>query len=162
ANGSIAVRRVPLSDERAALKAIDDFITIVATMPVRSETAGCDTTQLILEEYVRGEEFSIEGWIHGRMVHITAIHWKIDIDADPHRFFERTFVTLPRAHKWYKLLEESTKSLVGKLVEKGAKSGVFHAECRVNSERNRVYFLEIGLRPGGGMVSASVRHATNV
>jgi hypothetical protein len=159
AAGSIGVRPLSLSDVRKSETAADDFLRILGTMPFEAKTARCSTTNILVEERIRGEEFSVEIRKAAGTVEVLTIHWKVDIDSDATRFFERTFVTLPSSCDQYRSLETAVNRIFEKIP---FSDGVFHAEFRLRDSDGRVYPLEIALRPGGGMVSYSVLYSSGV
>jgi biotin carboxylase/SAM-dependent methyltransferase len=153
AAGSVGVRPINIKDSEAAMAVIGDLVGILESMPVVDETARCDVSHLIVEERICSEEFSVESRKRGDMIETIAIHWKVDIDVDPTRFFERLFVTLPTDVDIFNRLREANDAVIRAM---DVSDGVFHAEYRANPDSGPVYPLEVGLRPGGGMVSASV------
>ena len=159
AAASRGVRPMDLAAPESARAAVGDLLNIIQSMPVSDETARCDVAELIIERRIESEEFSVESRCVGGSIEALTIHWKADIDADPSRFFERLFVTLPRDLPICRALLESNQELLQAL---GVKDGVFHAEYRADPDESAVYPLEIGLRPGGGMVSASVEASRGV
>jgi biotin carboxylase/SAM-dependent methyltransferase len=159
AAGSIGVRSIDLNDERSARSAIGDLVNILASMPVTDETARCQVSELIVERRIEGEEFSVESVCVNGDTEPLAIHWKVDIDSDQTRFFERLFVTLPPNLPSSEQLIAANRELLTLL---GVGAGVFHAEYRLDPDGTGIYPLEVGLRPGGGMVSSSVRASRGV
>jgi hypothetical protein len=159
AASSIGVRPISLDaeDEVESIRALDNFVQVVANFPKQIETSGCDSSEVLVEERLEGDEFSVECRRVAPNVdpEVVAIHWKPGIDNDRLKFFERIYVTLPPELGPYKKLESVNIAL---LKELGVETGVFHSESRV--VEGIVRPLEIGLRPGGGMVSAQV-HASH-
>ena len=163
AAASIGVRPLDFSNNRALQSSIDDLLRIVLSMPFQLETARCTTDALIIERRIFAEEFSVESRRTGPdQDEVLAIHWKVDIDADSMRFFERLFVTLPRNTKVHAEIRKANSALLKELGTVGLSTGVFHGEFRYDVSNNRAYPLEIGLRPGGGMVPLSVKASTGV
>ncbi len=68
-------------------------------------------------------------------------------------------MTLPNDFATFKVLEQGNASL---LREMNVADGVFHSEYRMSKDLRKVYPLEVGLRPGGGMVNYSVQAARGV
>jgi SAM-dependent methyltransferase len=158
AGGSAGVRPLDLSDPKYHERELKDLLRVLRSMPVEWETAQCNTTDLLVEERLVGEEFSVESRMTNHVEAIAA-HWKVDIDSDESRFFERIFVTLPASHPTYEKLTLANGVLLQAMeVERG----VFHAEFRMSPDLRTVCPLEVGLRPGGGMVNYSVRSARGI
>ena len=162
AAGSIGVRPFRLDRKESALMVLEDFLKVVRGMPFKNDTRWCDANSAIVEERLRGGEFSVESVVRGPSgnrdykspeIEPLAVHWKVDIDDDPSRFFERLFVTVPDDTEISEKLRQANEALLGSIP--GIGSGVTHAEFRYDVRGQRVHPLEIGLRPGGGMVSAS-------
>jgi biotin carboxylase/SAM-dependent methyltransferase len=159
AAGSIGVRPIDIRDLDRARASVDELINIVQSMPVTDETARCEISELIVDCRIESEEFSVESRSVGGAIEPLAVHWKVDIDADQDRFFERLFVTLPRNLPICGRLIEANAELLGHI---GVAAGVFHAEFRGDPDTGEINPLEVGLRPGGGMVSSSVAASRGV
>jgi precorrin-6B methylase 2 len=158
AAGSIGVRPIDLDSRDRARANAEDLRNVLLGMPFREETAHCAIDSLIVEQRLTGEEFSVESRKGvGGVVTPLAIHWKVDIDADEQRFFERLFVTLPPQMPPFALLRSANDKLLTQI--EGLQAGVCHAEFRVDLDKGRVYPIEVGLRPGGGMVNYSVERS---
>src|SRR5262249_15516698 len=128
ASGSTGVRPLSLSDDPASCLAVaEEVLHIVQSLPVREETAHCETAELLIEPYLEGEEFSVESRQVQGQVETLAIHWKVDIDHDSRRFFERIFVTLPESVPAHGLLAQANRRLLQRMA---VSDGVFHAEYR--------------------------------
>jgi SAM-dependent methyltransferase len=155
AAASIGVRPLDLSQRENSLQQIADFMRVMSEMPVNRETARCDCTKVLLAERILGEEFSVEGRRAdaGYPIETLAVHWKVDIDADDTRFFERLFVTVPTAMPIHQILKVAHEHLLHNM---GVAPGIFHTEFRTSTDLTELYPLEVGLRPGGGMVRDSV------
>jgi hypothetical protein len=159
AAGSRGVRQLNSDDRAQCLREVDDLRRVLREMPLQSETSNCDTSRILVEERLCGEEFSIECRRSGEHIEMLAAHWKVDIDGDASRFFERIFVTLPEKHEVASVLDIANRRLLDAMK---VGSGVFHAEYRMSEDLQRAHPLEVGLRPGGGMVNYSVKAARGV
>lgn len=154
AAASIGVRPMTLDATDAAQRAVlAEVIDIVRHMPMSDDTRQCKTSHLLLQERMHGDEFSVETIVIGRSVETLGVHWKVDIDSDPYRFFERLFVTLDMQTEIYGHLTEQNKHII-KAIYPEPKIVAMHAEYRYDDEVARP--LEIALRPGGGMVPHSI------
>ena len=101
---------------------------------------------LLIESYIPGEEFAIEGLLeHGRLC-VLAIFDKPDPLEGP--FFEETiYVTPSRADAARQSAIERAVALAASAL--GLYHGPIHAECRVDGDR--VFVLEVAARPIGGL-----------
>jgi len=131
AAGSIGVRPLNLDDVNQCQREIEDFLRVLRSMPVELETSRCDTGHLLVEEQLLGEEFSVECRRTDQQIEAIAAHWKVDIDSDASRFFERLFITLHSEHPVYSVLTDASRTL---LQEMRVGPGVFHAEYRTKAE----------------------------
>jgi hypothetical protein len=106
----------------------------------------------LIESYVPGNEFAIEGVMTEGMFRPFAIFDKPDPLVGP--FFEETiYVTPSRASD---LVQQAIVSQVAAASRAlGLRHGPIHAECRVNTRG--VYVLEVAPRPIGGLCARAVR-----
>lgn len=160
AAGSIGVRPINLAAQKEALRHVGDLKKVLTSMPFNPETAKCATEELIVESRLTGEEFSVESRKLEDTVEMLTVHWKVDIDSDNLRFFERLFVTIPPEMQVYRTLRSANEALLSGL--KGLQDGVFHAEFRLCEKNTRAFPIELGLRPGGGMVNLSVEAGVGI
>ncbi|HSI82777.1 MAG TPA: ATP-grasp domain-containing protein [Candidatus Methylacidiphilales bacterium] len=161
AAGSIGVRPLSLNASKQAqsLVALQDLKNVFESLSKESSTKRCNKDILLVEQRLIGEEFSVEARSNSGVIEVLAIHWKPEIDSDPLRFFERIYVTLPSRLPPHDLLTEATDELLQNFE---ISSGVFHAEFRINESIGKAFPIEVGLRPGGGTVSAQVRASCGV
>jgi len=107
---------------------------------------------LIVEEYLPGEEVSVEGLLGPDGLEVLAILDKPDPMAGP--FFEETIFVTPTR------LDDPTGERVVEVVERavdalGLAFGPIHAELRIAGDR--VSVIEIAARSIGGLCSRSLR-----
>lgn len=159
AASSIGVRPLNLDDQPQCQRELKDLLRVLRSMPVQWETSRCHTGHVLVEERLLGEEFSVESRRTDQQIEVIAAHWKVDIDSDPSRFFERLFITLHSEHPVYSALTHANTTL---LQEMRVGPGVFHAEYRMSPDLQTVHPIEVGLRPGGGMVNYSVYAARGI
>ncbi len=107
---------------------------------------------LLVEEFIPGQEFAVEGIMSGGRLDILAIFDKPDPLDGP--FFEETiYVTPSRADApRQEAIRRATEVAVRAL---GLRHGPVHAEMRVN-ERG-VWMLEVAARPIGGLCAAALK-----
>jgi hypothetical protein len=148
-SGSRGVMRV---DSRHDLVAAFYRLRALLQAPdIRAERRDDDDTALI-EGFVEGAEFALEGVLnHGRL-HVLALFDKPDPLDGP--FFEETiYVTPTAASAETRLAIEHAVSRAARAI--GLRHGPVHAECRVNARG--VFVLEVAARPIGGLCARSLR-----
>jgi formate-dependent phosphoribosylglycinamide formyltransferase (GAR transformylase) len=108
--------------------------------------------QLIVEDFVPGREFAIEGLLTAGAFRALAIFDKPDPLDGP--FFEETIYVTPsrEAAAVQERIIDTTARAAAAL---GLRHGPIHAECRVNDAG--VYMLEVAARPIGGLCSKALR-----
>ena len=111
-----------------------------------------DHEQVILEGFIPGREFAVEGVLTAGVLQVLAIFDKPDPLDGP--FFEETLYITPSlttAAEQLALVEA-----VGRAAQAiGLTHGPIHAECRLNAEG--VYVLEVAARPIGGLCARTLR-----
>lgn len=107
---------------------------------------------ILVEEYLPGREFAVEGLLADGVVRILAVFDKPDPLEGP--YFEETIYVTPSrlSAAEQAALERSVVSAVNAL---GLTHGPFHAEFRVND--NGVWPLEVAPRPIGGLCAQALR-----
>jgi biotin carboxylase len=145
-------RGVIRADHPDALRSAWDRVNQVLEAADVRELRDSAADEIIIETYVPGREFAVEGVLeHGRF-HTLAVFDKPDPLDGP--FFEETiYVTPSRAI-------ESQQSAIRAAIAAGAhalglRHGPVHAECRM-SERG-VFVLEVAARPIGGLCARALR-----
>jgi biotin carboxylase len=154
------LKPVGLSASRGVIRADarEEFIAafrriraLLGRADVRAARTGLDDV-LLVEGYIPGREFAIEGVLTNGALHVFAIFDKPDPLVGP--FFEETIYVTPPA------LEMAEKKAIVKVVGQaaaalGLRHGPVHAECRLGSDGLLV--LEIAARPIGGLCSKALR-----
>jgi len=142
-------RGVIRADNRADFVAAFDRIrALIARPQVRSSRTGLED-RILVERYVHGREFAVEGVLTRGVLSVFAIFDKPDPLEGP--FFEETIYVTPT------FLDADRQARIVDHVARGAAAlglwhGPLHAECRVTPE-GEVYVLEIAGRPIGGLCS---------
>ena len=148
-SGSRGVMRV---DDTASLTAaVDRLRAIVRSPDVRAERNEAHDAAL-LEGFIPGREYAVEGLMHHGQLHVLAIFDKPDPLDGP--FFEETIYVTPStasAATRRAIVEGITRATAAM----GLHHGPIHAECRVNAEG--VFVLEVAARPIGGLCAQSLR-----
>jgi len=154
-SGSRGVMRVNTAEELVA--AFERLRRLLQSPDVRIERDEAHEMAMI-ESFIPGREFAVEGLLDHGTLRLLAIFDKPDPLDGP--FFEETiYVTPSRAPEAVqRAIEEAVAAAVAAL---GLRHGPIHAECRVESragvEGPEVYVLEVAARPIGGLCSKALR-----
>ncbi len=132
-------------------EATERLRALLARVDVRAIRTGLDDVVLV-EGFIEGREFAIEGVLTDGVLQLFAIFDKPDPLDGP--FFEETIYVTPSS------LEEETQSRVIDQVQRaadalGLTTGSVHAECRVGPAG--IVVLEVAARPIGGLCSKVLR-----
>jgi biotin carboxylase len=148
-SGSRGVMRVDSAGELRI--AIARLSRLLARPEVRAQRTGAEG-DLLIERFVPGEEYAVEGVITDGTFTPLAIFDKPDPLDGP--FFEETvYVTPSRAPS---AVQQEIVGTVARAVHAlGLRHGPLHAECRVNPAG--VFMLEAAARPIGGLCSRVLR-----
>ena len=124
---------------------------LLARKDVRALRSGLDDS-LLVEGYIDGAEFAIEGVLTAGRLQAFAIFEKPDPLSGP--FFEETIYVTPPS------IPPAVQSAIIEQVQRatraiGLSHGPVHAECRVASDG--IYLLEVAARPIGGLCSRVLR-----
>jgi biotin carboxylase len=145
-------RGVMRADDGAELvEAVARLQRLLASPDVRAlHDSGAD--EILIEEFVPGAEFALEGIVeHGRL-RILALFDKPDPLDGP--FFEETiYVTPSRAGLAVETAIEH--AVIRAIAALGLTHGPIHAECRVNG--GDAVVLEVAPRPIGGLCAQALR-----
>jgi hypothetical protein len=145
-------RGVMRADDPAGLAAAFERLRALMQQPeVRAERHDAHAIALI-EGFIAGREYALEGLLHHGSLQVLAIFDKPDPLDGP--FFEETIYLTPSAatHDTQRALEEGVARAARAL---GLHHGPIHAECRVNA--NGVFVLEVAARPIGGLCARALR-----
>ena len=148
-SGSRGVMRV--DDDRALVAALDRLRAIVESPDVRAERNDAHEFAL-LEGFIPGREYALEGLMHQGALQVLAVFDKPDPLDGP--FFEESVYVTPSA------APDGTRAAIVEAVTRAAAAiglahGPIHAECRVNPEG--VFVLEVAARPIGGLCARALR-----
>ena len=147
-SGSRGVIRA--DDPRAFIAAFERLQRLLEFEDVRAlKDPGADV--IIVESFIPGREFALEGVLEQGTLQTLAIFEKPDPLDGP--FFEETiYLTPPRASaEVQELIHDAIAAAARSL---GLHHGPIHAECRVNDEG--VFVLEVAARPIGGLCAQSL------
>jgi phosphoribosylaminoimidazole carboxylase (NCAIR synthetase) len=109
-------------------------------------------TQILVEGFIPGEEYAVEGLMHRGELQVLAMFDKPDPLDGP--FFEETIYVTPSGTP---VVEQQriTAAIAAAAGALGLSHGPVHAECRAN--RDGVYVLEVAARPIGGLCARALR-----
>ncbi len=132
-------------------EAVDRVGRLLARPDVRVSRSGLEE-EVLIEGFIEGREFAIEGLLTAGRLQVLAIFDKPDPLDGP--FFEETIYVTPSA------LASEVQRAVAADVQRATKAlglrhGPVHAECRVGP--SGIVVLEIAARPIGGLCSRVLR-----
>jgi len=109
---------------------------------------------LIIEEFIAGREYALEGLLQDASLRVLALFDKPDPLDGP--YFEETLYVTPSR------LPQSTQDEIAQAVQRacelaGLSSGPVHAEMRLNPEG--IWLLEVAARSIGGLCARALRQA---
>jgi len=145
-SGSRGVIRA--NDDAAFAAAFERIRALLARPQIRAARAGLED-EILVEEYIDGAEFALEGVMTDGRLQVFAIFDKPDPLTGP--FFEETIYATPSS------LPAARQAGVIDSVHRaadalGLRHGPIHAECRVTAD-GTIYVLEVAARPIGGLCS---------
>lgn len=111
--------------------------------------------EVIVEGFIAGREYALEGILEQGALRVLAIFDKPDPLDGP--FFEETIYVTPTALTDYEA-REVAGTIAHAAAGLGLRHGPIHAECRVNEAG--VFVLEIAARPIGGLCARALRFAS--
>jgi biotin carboxylase len=148
-SGSRGVMRV--NDAAELATAIERLRALLARPDVRAERDPAHDL-VLLESFIEGHEFALEGLMTDGQLQTLAIFDKPD-PLDGPLFEETIYLTLADSES------EQARAIVDAVAAAAAAIGVdhgpIHAECRVN--RSGVFVLEVAARPIGGICARALR-----
>jgi biotin carboxylase len=101
----------------------------------------------LVEQFVDGPEFSVEGWADPAGIHLASITTKFV--SEPPVFYEMAHIsTSPAASPWDELLTGFTRRVVEAF---GVTVGAFHVEARIAADGQPV-LIELGARLAGDLI----------
>jgi hypothetical protein len=140
------------ADDQAALSAaIERLRTLLSSPDVRAERNPAHD-QILVEAFVPGREYAVEGVMDRGTLHVFAIFDKPDPLDGP--FFEETIYVTPSVAQ-----ADEQRAIVAAIADAAAALGLWHgpvhAECRVSGAQ--VHVLEVAARPIGGLCARALR-----
>jgi biotin carboxylase len=152
--GLSASRGVIRADTPAQFRAAFERIRRLLSEPELRRLHDDQDRYLLIERFIPGREFSVEGIMSGGRLDILAVFDKPDPLDGPY-FEETIYVTPSRAPA---RVQDSIRSATDAAVRAlGLWHGPVHAEMRVNE--GGVWMLEVAARPIGGLCAAVLKFA---
>ncbi|HZR24278.1 MAG TPA: ATP-grasp domain-containing protein, partial [Vicinamibacterales bacterium] len=144
-SGSRGVMRA--NDQRDLDAAIERLRALLQSPDIRAERNEAHD-EILVEEFIPGHEYALDGVLHRGELHVFALFDKPDPLDGP--FFEETI---------YVTTDDHRDAIVGAVRDAahalGLHHGPIHAEVRVND--TGVYVLEVAARPIGGLCARAIR-----
>lgn len=154
------LKPLSLSGSRGVIKAdnpksfVKAFIRLRQLLQRRTIQALRDpaSSQIMIEGFIDGDEFALEGVLEHGKLQVLAIFDKPDRLDGP--FFEETIYVTPSrlSSTIQKAITREVRLAIDSL---GLRHGPIHAECRVNAKG--VWILEVAARPIGGLCARTLR-----
>ncbi|HEX5166924.1 MAG TPA: ATP-grasp domain-containing protein, partial [Thermomicrobiales bacterium] len=146
------VKPTRLSGSRGVIRAnnADELIAAVNRLRAILTSDGTDLTaaEILIEDYMPGEEVAVEGLLTDGELHVLTIFDKPDPLVGP--FFEETIYTTP-SRLPVEVQEAIARETAACAAALGLRTGPVHAELRVNEQGP--WILEIAGRSIGGLCS---------
>jgi hypothetical protein len=154
------IKPVALSASRGVMRAddpetfhaaFDRLRALLAQPDIRAERNDAHD-RILVEGFIPGREFALEGLLHQGALEVLALFDKPDPLDGP--FFEETIYVTPSVHP--EPVQAQIRDAVARAASViGLLHGPIHAECRVNNEG--VFVLEVAARPIGGLCARALR-----
>ena len=140
-------------DEPSLVAAFNRLRSLMKAPDIRSERSEIHET-VVVEGFIEGREFAVEGLMTAGRLRTVAIFDKPDPLDGP--FFEETIYVTPSSESsWAQMAIVDAVTAAAKALR--LRHGPIHAECRVNA--TGVYVLEVAPRPIGGLCARVLRFA---
>jgi ATP-grasp domain/L-amino acid ligase C-terminal domain 2/ATP-grasp N-terminal domain len=148
-SGSRGVMRINDGDDLRA--ALDRLRTLLASPDIRAERNAAHG-RILIEGFIPGHEYAIEGVMNHGALDVLAIFDKPDPLDGP--FFEETIYITPAPLST--AFNQQIATAVGQAAASlGLHHGPIHAECRVGEQG--IFVLEVAARPIGGLCARALR-----
>jgi ATP-grasp domain/L-amino acid ligase C-terminal domain 2/ATP-grasp N-terminal domain len=154
------IKPVALSASRGVMRAddpetfhaaFDRLRALLAQPDIRAERNDAHD-RILVEGFIPGIEFALEGLLHHGALEVLALFDKPDPLDGP--FFEETIYVTPSVQP--EPVQAQIRDAVARAASViGLLHGPIHAECRVNNEG--MFVLEVAARPIGGLCARALR-----
>jgi len=140
-------------DEPSLVAAFNRLRSLMKAPDIRGERSEIHET-VVVEGFIEGREFAVEGLMTAGRLRTVAIFDKPDPLDGP--FFEETIYVTPSSESsWAQMAIVDAVTAAARAL--GLRHGPIHAECRVNA--TGVCVLEVAPRPIGGLCARVLRFA---
>ena len=154
------IKPLSLSGSRGVMRADDEAAFVEAFVRLRALLASPDVRAerddahdgILIEGFIEGWEFALEGLLHHGSLYELALFDKPDPLDGP--FFEETIYVTPSLAP-DPMQRDIVDAIARAAAAIGLTHGPIHAECRVNDRG--VYVLEVAARPIGGLCAGALR-----
>ena len=163
----LIIKPTGLSGSRGVVKVsgVDGIPDALATVEKAAEMFNQKDRTILIERYIDGTEFAVEGVVSGGKPEVLAIFDKPRPLVGP--YFEETIYLLPSAAN-AGLQQQMEDLVIRSVVALGIDVGAFHAEVRVEgyvasekvghpTSNTKVFLIELAARSIGGKCSKSLR-----
>jgi hypothetical protein len=158
--GPVVVKPVALSGSRGVIRADTPTalrlawarVSRLLAQPDIRALRDPDTAVLLVETFIPGREFAVEGVLSHGHLQVLAIFDKPDPLYGPY-FEETLYISPSRASNQVQRAIEAAVAAACRAL--GLSHGPIHAECRVNDLG--VFILEVAARPIGGICARALR-----
>jgi biotin carboxylase len=156
----VVIKPLAMSGSRGVIRADNacEFVAAFARLrallvqpDVRAERDSAHGT-LLVESFIRGAEYAVEGVLTAGVLRTFAVFDKPDPLEGP--FFEETIYLTP-SRESAEIQREIELTVAAGAAALGLRHGPIHAECRVND--SGVHLLEVAARPIGGLCAKALR-----
>jgi biotin carboxylase len=162
-----ASRGVMRADDGPALEACRRRLAAILAAPEVAAIHGADARTFLVEEFVPGPEFALEGMMSGGSLQVLALFDKPDPLDGP--FFEETIYTTPSRHP-APVREQIAACAAAAVAALGLREGPVHAELRLDSRpgggsppgSHSLRVIEVAGRSIGGLCSRALRFGVGV
>lgn len=145
ASGSKAIFKV---DNNTNLKKMYDAM-VATTDQKKDKIYSYFPNQYIYEEFLLGEEISIEGIVENNKVIMAGVTDK-KITEDYSLEYQEIFPS-KYFSEYFAVFRDSIEKIVSSL---GINHSAFHAECKFDVSKQQLKLIEIAGRPGGGFITS--------
>jgi len=145
-------RGVIRADNPETLHAALERVRRLLSRPAIRERRHPSDDRVVLETFIPGREYAVEGVVEDGTLRVLAVFDKPDPLDGP--FFEESIYVTPSAEPAdeQRRMAQAVANAVAAL---GLRHGPVHAECRVNEAG--VFVLEVAARPIGGLCARTLR-----
>jgi predicted ATP-grasp superfamily ATP-dependent carboligase len=140
------------ANDRAEFVAAVERVARLLSSPELQVTREADLDRLLVESYIPGAEFALEGFLEAGHLRVLALFDKPDPLEGPY-FEESIYVTPSRLPSGVQ--ERIFRSAADSVLALGLTEGPVHAEFRLNDQGP--WILEVAPRPIGGLCSRVLR-----